>query len=64
MRTVRGHEWIAIATCSVPARARGVAAFVVVRDSYRVDVLWIDRDRLADAETCLPAGVRRALSQK
>ena len=45
-------------------RVRCFAALVVVRDSYRVAVCRIHRDCFADAETCLPAGVRRALSQE
>ena len=38
-------------TCLVPVRVRGIAAFVVVSDSYRADDLRIHRDRFAGAET-------------
>jgi len=46
---------------ALPVHARGFAASVVVIDSYRVAVCRIHRDCFADAETCLPAGVRRSL---
>ena len=50
MRTVRGHEQIASATCLVPVCGRGCAASVVVSNSYCMAVLRIRRDSFADAE--------------
>ena len=62
MRIVRGQGLAVIAACLLSVRVRCFAALVVVRDSYRVAVCRIHRDCFADAETCLPAGVRHALS--
>ncbi len=51
LRTVCEHGSAATAACSLPVHARGLAAIVFVRDSYRADVLRIHRDCFADAES-------------
>lgn len=51
MRTVRGQGLPATAACPLPIPARGLAAFVVVSDSYRLAVCRINRDSFADVET-------------
>lgn len=51
MRTVRGHELIATATCPAPVRIRGRAAPVALSNSY-CEVVWrLYRDLFADAES-------------
>ena len=47
---------LASAACSGPVRARGIAVFVDVSDSYRVPVLRMRRDCLADLETFATKG--------
>ncbi len=54
--TVFGRGQTASAACSGPVRARGIIVFVDVSDSYRVPVLRMRRDCLADLETFATKG--------